>query len=133
MALVAVTTEISPELVLVSPDLAERARAELPDRPWEAFLPALRPAVHRPPPLRPAAHAEPSWPGRLIAALPVILIALFAVVIVVGTLPWLTDRPTLGPVEPVPTTPTVTTPALPTITIRNPNEERIPRHGVPAP
>ena len=62
-----------------------------------------------------------------------LLIALFTVVIVVGTLPWLTDRPTLGPVEPIPTTPTVTTPALPTITVRNPNEERIPRHAVPPP
>jgi len=133
MALVAVTTEISPELVLVSPELAERARAELPDRPWELFVPALRPAVYRTPPLRPSAHADTSWPGRLIAALPMILIALFAVVIVVGTLPWLTDRPTLGPVEPISTTPTVTTPILPTITVRDPNEERIPRHGVPTP
>jgi hypothetical protein len=130
MALVAVTTEISPELVLVSPELAERARAELPDRPWEALLPALRPAVYRPPPLRPEAQAATSWPGRLIAAVPMILIAVFTVVIVVGTLPWLTDRPTLGPVEPSPKPPTATTSLLPTFTVINPHEERIPRHVV---
>ena len=127
------SSEISPELVLVSPELGERARAALPDRPWEAFLPPLRPVVYRAPPLATAAHAQLSWPGRLVAALPMIAIALFTVVIVVGTLPWLTDKPTLGPVEPIPTTPTITTPALPTITVRNPNEERIPRHGVAPP
>jgi hypothetical protein len=33
---------ISPELVLVSPELAERARADLRERPWEDFLPPSR-------------------------------------------------------------------------------------------
>ena len=46
---------ISPELALVSPELAAEARRALPDRPWERFAPP-RPAA--PAPL-PAAAAVP--------------------------------------------------------------------------
>jgi hypothetical protein len=53
--------QVSPELVLVDPELASEARARLSDRPWEDFLPA-------PPPPEPAvvlveepgAEAEPA-------------------------------------------------------------------------
>jgi hypothetical protein len=128
-AMVAVTAPISPELALVCPELAEEARAALPDRPWEAFLPVLRPAAHRPPPLVPAAPAEPGWPGRLAAALPMLLLVVFTAVIVVGTLPWLGDRPTLGPPGRTPATPIVKKPVLPTITVRNSNEEQLVLHG----
>jgi hypothetical protein len=37
--------ELSPELVLVSPELAAEARARLPDRPWEAFVPPPPPPL----------------------------------------------------------------------------------------
>jgi hypothetical protein len=122
--MVAVTTPISPELVLVSPDLAESARAALPDTPWEAFLPVLRPAVYRPPPIVAPSPAQAGWPARLIAAVPMLLLVAFTAVIVVGTLPWLGDRPTLGPRERLPATPTVGNPSLSTITVRNANEEQ---------
>lgn len=35
--------EISPELVLIDPELGPEARARLSDRPWEDFLPPPRP------------------------------------------------------------------------------------------
>jgi hypothetical protein len=47
---------LSPELALVSPELAEAARAALPERPWEAFLPGPAPP---PPPAPPAPPASP--------------------------------------------------------------------------
>lgn len=43
---------ITPELALVSPADAKRARLLLPDRPWEAFLP--------PPPAPPIVHLVPA-------------------------------------------------------------------------
>ena len=46
---------LSPELVLVSPELREQALAALPDRPWEAFAP---------PPARVPAHDFISGSGR---------------------------------------------------------------------
>jgi hypothetical protein len=61
---------LSPELVLVHPDLRAEALAALPDRPWESFLPARveqAPAV--PTPLGPerdeqlrVASAQPPYP-----------------------------------------------------------------------
>ncbi len=39
---------VSPELCLVSPDLAAAARAALPDRPWERFAPPRPPIVVAP-------------------------------------------------------------------------------------
>jgi hypothetical protein len=44
---------ISPELALVDPELAEAARAALPERPWEAFLPPPRPEPVRAPEPKP--------------------------------------------------------------------------------
>lgn len=111
-------SSISPELVLVSPELGERARAALPDRPWELFVPqnGLRPPSAAPvaaPPL-PVRREEP-WPWRVVTLLPVVMLAIFTVAIFVGSLPWVGERPTLGPLpthaQPTPTTPpTQTTP-----------------------
>jgi hypothetical protein len=39
---------LSPELVLVAPELAALARASLPDRPWELYLPSPVRAVRSP-------------------------------------------------------------------------------------
>jgi hypothetical protein len=97
---------LSPELALVSPELAEQARAELPDRPWEAFAPPPPPVlVLRP---APAAAAAPQrrWPRRRRrmpirrALLGLGLLAL----LVAGFLP-ASDSPTL---DPAPTPPAVT-------------------------
>jgi hypothetical protein len=57
---------ISPELALVSPELADAARALLPERPWERFVPPARatePAVIRSP-----RSASPEL--RTVASLP---------------------------------------------------------------
>jgi hypothetical protein len=43
---------ISPELVLVCPELRERALAELPDRAWEAWVAQVR--IRTPNPAAPA-------------------------------------------------------------------------------
>jgi hypothetical protein len=116
LAKVVAAAQISPELVLVCPELAEQARAALPDQPWEAFLP--RPASS---PLGQAQIAAPrsaerSWPERLAASLPTLLLAVFTALIVVGSLPWLGDRPTLGPRQRVPPAPVVSTPTSPRTT-----------------
>ncbi len=99
--------ELSPELVLVSPELAARARAELPDRPWEAFAPP-RPAVPLAPP-----RAAPAAQGsrrleRLVAAFPLLLLLGFVALLVVGSLPGFSQRPTLAP----PSTSTLPTPQI---------------------
>ncbi len=43
---------ITPELALVSPELAEQARTALPDRPWEQFVPPRRRLAAVPGPTR---------------------------------------------------------------------------------
>ncbi len=67
----AVPETLSPELVLVSPDLADGARAALTDRPWEAFLPPHRAASRSPRPDR-RGMSRPSSvvpaPGAAVAA-----------------------------------------------------------------
>jgi hypothetical protein len=121
---VAESAPISPELVLVCPELASRARAELPDRPWEAFLPRLPlrapwtvpPAPFRPAPVQPAARQPPaierSWAGRVASLFPAVVLGGFVAVIIAGSLPWVGERPTLGPAPPT-VQPAVTTPTLP--------------------
>ena len=53
-------TQVSPELVLVDPELASEARSRLSDRPWEDFLPAP------PPPEPPVVLADaPAAPAVL--------------------------------------------------------------------
>ena len=131
LAEVPATTQISPELVLVSPELAERARAALLDRPWEMFLPRLSVVTTQPAPLVAPPAARRSWPGRVAAAVPTALIAGFAAVIVAGSLPWLGDRPTLGPPEPAPPRALArTTPAR--YAVRDSNEAQLLRRGLAA-
>lgn len=112
-AVVATAAEISPELVLVCPELGEQARAALSDRPWEMFVPRL-PARPIPIGVAPSTQNARSWSGRLASAFPAVLIAGFVAVVVVGSLPWIGERPTLGPpparLQP---TPAVTTPTVP--------------------
>jgi hypothetical protein len=126
MAEVGTASQISPELVLVCPELAERARAALPDRPWEAFLPPPSSVPRGPAQVVAPVPAGRSWPGRLAAALPIVLLAGFVMLIFVGSLPWLGDRPSLGPPQRVPTAPVVTTPALPSTT-PDANEQQLLR------
>ena len=97
--------EISPELVLVCPELGDQARAALPDRPWELFLPAV-PAAEvlalRPPsPERvPRAHAEevqrPPRRHRRVPIAPILVLAFTGLVVVGSVLPT-RDAPRLGP------------------------------------
>ena len=101
---------ISPELALVSPELAAIARAALPDRPWEAFLPPEAEAA----PLRPPTISEPLVVVQVAPApepvgsqsasrrrprVPVglILLAAFVGLVVVGSVLPVRDAPTLGP------------------------------------
>jgi hypothetical protein len=100
---------ISPELALVSPELAVIARAGLPDRPWEAFFhpvaeitPLRPPAVVgsllvTPPSL--VAPAEPPSASRRRPRIPVglLLLAAFVGLVVAGSVLPVRDAPTLGP------------------------------------
>lgn len=103
---------MTPELVLVSPDIAASARALLPDRPWETW--ARRPPVRletadrRPSlPLPRLATVEPDhqparrgrergWTRSLVGAHAVAGFAFVAFVVVGSALPP-RDAPTLGP------------------------------------
>ena len=106
----AVPEPISPELALVSPELAAIARAGLPDRPWEAFFQpvaegaplrppaAVVPVVVAPTPSR-VAPAELEHAGRRRPRIPVglLLLVAFAGLLVAGSVLPVRDAPTLGP------------------------------------
>jgi hypothetical protein len=91
-----VDSEISPELALVSPELAARARAALPDRPWEVFVPPPG-AIERIGPAPAALTREHTWVERVSAVLPLVVLVGFVALLVVGSLPGLSQGPTLGP------------------------------------
>ena len=105
---------LSPELALVSPELAVAARAALADRPWEAFLPPagqvvpLRPPVGVPESSVPAVEADVDAvavgsvshaPSRQRPRVPIglVLLAAFIGLVVVGSVLPVRDAPTLGP------------------------------------
>jgi hypothetical protein len=75
---------VSPELVLVDPELGARARAALPDHPWPAPVP-IEPSQPAPPPSR-----APFGPGFWLTGL--------ALVLAVGGLTLIStnDRPTFA-------------------------------------
>jgi hypothetical protein len=91
---------ISPELVLVDPELAAGARAALPDHPWRAPVPIERAA--RPGPGR-------QFPVRAILAPLGFFAAFLLVIFVLSLVP--KDRPTLA--APPPATPRTSQPAAP--------------------
>jgi hypothetical protein len=91
---------ISPELVLVSPELRERLADLLPDRPWEAFVPAPPVGLRVAELAAPRALAPPPRPRRR----PPVLTVTFAVaatvaLIVTGLMP-ARNAPTLGATAP---------------------------------
>jgi hypothetical protein len=86
---------ISPELALVSQELAEEARRALPDRPWEAFAPPrpaepasqLRRAVPATEPTPPGPRAAGRPPRRVVTVTRVVTAALVALLVVTSFLP----------------------------------------------
>jgi len=119
---------ISPELALVSPELAAEARRALSDRPWEAFAPPrpAPPARVEPPALRlaapPLATAEPPPAERprrrVVTPSRVMTAAVVGLLIVTGLLPP-RNAPRLV-AEPLPAAAVAATP--PTFSIVPPNE-----------
>ena len=117
---------ISPELVLVSPELAAMARAALPDRPWEAFLPAADKALAlRMPATLPdssvaavaadavvdMSHARSRKRPRVPVGL--MLLVAFAGLVAAGSVLPVRDAPTLGPLPASAGTNPVPAPTLP--------------------
>ena len=101
-------SEFSPELALVCPDLAARARAALPDRPWEAFA-SPRTAIVRIGPA-PGKPRDPSWAERISSAFPLVMLAAFVALLIVGSLPGLSKGPTLNAPDRPQAEPTLTVP-----------------------
>lgn len=111
---------LSPELALVSEELATLARALLPDEPWESFLPTTTPSPGRAPvavagtaPLSRERHAleapararEPrsGLPvGRVVSALGLVAVG---GALLIGSLPIVPDAPTLGSLASTPQAP----------------------------
>jgi hypothetical protein len=100
---------ISPELALVSPELAAEARRTLPDRPWEAFAPPRPAAPVEQPVLRlaplPVAVPEPAPAERprrrVVTPSRVVTAALLGLLVVTGFLPP-RNAPRLVAADPVP-------------------------------
>jgi hypothetical protein len=84
---------LSPELALVDPELAARARASLPDRPYRA--PARRAAVTAAPaaPTAEHRHGYPFW-ARVTAALWLLVLG---ILIGGAAIPHAQDRPRVVP------------------------------------
>jgi hypothetical protein len=114
---------LSPELALVDPELAARARAALPDRvsaPWRPrpALPAARAAPAAP------VHAEPRRPYPLWArATAALWLVVIGILIGGAAIPHAQDEPRIvPPAEDAPTVcePPRTTPVLPTRPLGSP-------------
>jgi hypothetical protein len=92
-------SEISPELVLVCPELAARARAAMPDRPWEVFVPRrVEPLLPAPVAVEPAPPVSQPW-LRAISLVPAALLVGFATLLLVGSISSFGERPSLAPVS----------------------------------
>lgn len=92
---------LSPELALVDPELAARARASLPDRPGPAPRRRLAPAAASVPPVAEHGHAHgyPFW-ARVTAALWLLVLG---ILIGGAAIPHAQDRPrVVSPGEEIP-------------------------------